>query len=172
MADDEKKTWNWKTFWPSTVGGVLTVAQILALFFVGRDLSGALRVLGYVLWGLSALFGWWPMMLLRQHGGVAQGEAYIHTTQLVDTGLYAVVRHPQVGTAWLLVCSACILIAQHELVLLLGLPAMAIAYWGTFQEDRRCIEKFGDAYRDYMARVPRVNAISGLIRLARTGRKA
>jgi len=31
--------------------------------------------------------------------------------------------------------------------------------------DQRLVEKFGDAYRRYMERVPRVNFVSGIIRL-------
>ncbi|OFV67902.1 MAG: hypothetical protein SCAL_001277 [Candidatus Syntrophoarchaeum caldarius] len=32
------------------------------------------------------------------------------------------------------------------------------------EEERGNIEKFGDAYRDYMKRVPRINLIAGIIR--------
>ena len=42
-----------------------------------------------------------PIITFRRKGGVAKGESYIKTTVLVDTGIYAIVRHPQGGTAWL-----------------------------------------------------------------------
>jgi len=32
------------------------------------------------------------------------------------------------------------------------------------EEEKRNIEKFGDAYRDYMKRVPRINLIAGIIK--------
>lgn len=32
------------------------------------------------------------------------------------------------------------------------------------EEEKRNLEKFGDAYRDYMKRVPRVNLVVGIIR--------
>jgi len=169
MATDSQNKWDWRAWAPSTIGGVLTVAQIVLLFFVQRDISGALRVLGYVAWGLSFIFGWLPIVTFRKKGGVAEGEAYIKTTRLVDTGIYAIVRHPQGGTAWLLICLSCILLSQHEWVLALALVTGAIAYLDTYQLDKRCIAKFGDPYREYMARVPRVNPIAGLIRLARRG---
>jgi len=34
-----------------------------------------------------------------------------------------------------------------------------------FKADQGCIEKFGDAYRRYTERVPRVNFVAGIIRL-------
>jgi hypothetical protein len=37
-------------------------------------------------------------------------------------------------------------------------------------EDRYCIDRFGDDYRRYMQRVPRVNFVAGVIRLLRQGK--
>ena len=54
-----------------------------------------------------------PILTLRRQGGVAKGQSYMKTTTLVDTGIYAIVRHPQGGTAWLLFNLATMLIAQH-----------------------------------------------------------
>jgi protein-S-isoprenylcysteine O-methyltransferase Ste14 len=47
----------------------------------------------------------------------------------------------------------------------LGLASMVLAYADTFKADQYCIEKFGDAYRDYIERVPRVNFVAGIVRL-------
>ena len=101
-----------------------------------------------------------------QKGGVTEGQTYTKTTVLVDSGIYAIVRHPQNGTAWLLINLWIMLIAQHWSSLVLGLASMALAYVDTFRADQRCIEKFGDPYRQYMQRVPRVNFVLGLVRLA------
>jgi protein-S-isoprenylcysteine O-methyltransferase Ste14 len=59
------------------------------------------------------------------------------------------------------------LIAQHWSSVILGLVSMVLAYADTLKADQRCIEKFGDAYRGYMERVPRVNFVAGIIRLVR-----
>jgi protein-S-isoprenylcysteine O-methyltransferase Ste14 len=107
-----------------------------------------------------------PILVLRKQGGVAKGQSYIRTTVLVDTGLYAVVRHPQNGTAWLLINLGILLIAQHWSSLVLGLASMALVYLDTFKADQRCIEKFGPAYIEYMQRVPKVSVVLGLVRLA------
>jgi hypothetical protein len=39
------------------------------------------------------------------------------------------------------------------------------------QPDQNEIEKFGDAYRDYMERVPQINFILGIIRQLQNRRK-
>ena len=39
------------------------------------------------------------------------------------------------------------------------------AYLDVLKADQGCIEKFGDAYRAYMERVPRVNFVVGIVRL-------
>lgn len=153
------------------VWGPLIITQMVLAFVLPQAGSPTLRWVGMVVWCTSAFFGWAPMLVLRRRGGVPKGVSYVHTTQLVDSGLYAVVRHPQMGTAGLLLSLGLMLFTQHWVSLALGLPAMVLLYLDLFLADQRLIEKFGDAYLDYMQRVPRVNFVAGLIRLARA-RKA
>jgi protein-S-isoprenylcysteine O-methyltransferase Ste14 len=114
---------------------------------------------------MSSIFGVLPIIVFRNKGGVKKGQSYIRTTVLVDSGLYAIVRHPQNGTAWLLINLGIMSIAQNWSSLALGLPSMALAYLDSFKADQRCIAKFGDPYRQYMQSVPRVNFVLGLIRV-------
>jgi protein-S-isoprenylcysteine O-methyltransferase Ste14 len=150
----------------SSIAGALTVAQIVLAFIFHRPESEVLARVGQVCLWLSCFFGVWPIIVFRSKGGVAKGQSYIRTTRLVDSGLYAVVRHPQNGTAWLLINLGVALIAQHGSSWILGLVSMALAYVDTFKADQQCIAKFGDPYRQYAERVPRVNFVLGLIRLA------
>ena len=150
----------------STIAGALTVAQFVLIFIFSNDGFEWVRWVGYALWWIGVLFGWLPIFVLRHKGAVPKGKSYVHTTELVDTGLYAVVRHPQMGTAWLLMCLSLILISQHWTSLALGLPAMVLVYLDLLLADQRLVAKFGDAYLHYMARVPRVDFVTGLIRLA------
>ena len=156
---------NWHPYLLSCIAGTLTIAQIILAFVLRRPGIEALRTAGVVLWWMGALFGWLPIITLRRKGGVAKGKSYVHTTALVESGLYAVVRHPQMGTAWLLMCLALILIAQHWSSLALGIPTMALVYLDLLKADERLVEKFGDAYRRYIERVPRVNFVAGVVRL-------
>jgi protein-S-isoprenylcysteine O-methyltransferase Ste14 len=151
----------------SSIAGALTVAQIVLAFVLGEPRSAILEWAGWICLFTSAFFGWLPIFALRRRGGVAKGQSYIRTTVLVDSGIYAIVRHPQSGTAWLLINLGFILIAQHWCSLVLGLVSMVLAYVDLFNADRRCSEKFGEPYRQYMDRVPRVNFVLGLVRLLR-----
>jgi protein-S-isoprenylcysteine O-methyltransferase Ste14 len=94
----------------------------------------------------------------------------METTALVDTGIYALVRHPQSGTAGILLSLALALIGQHGLLVILAIVGIVLIYIDTWQADEACIEKFGQEYAHYMQRVPRVNFVAGLLRLLeRTG---
>jgi len=58
------------------------------------------------------------------------------------------------------------MIGQHWTSYVVGAGLIAFLYIAAWQEEELNREKFGAAYADYMKRVPRVNAILGLIRLA------
>jgi protein-S-isoprenylcysteine O-methyltransferase Ste14 len=154
----------------SSIASVLTVAQIVLAFFFRRAGSDVLEWAGWICLWTSGVFGVLPIITFRRKGGVARGESYMKTTVLVDTGIYAIVRHPQGGTAWLLINLGVMLVAQHWSSVILGLASMVLAYADNFKADRYCIEKFGNDYKHYMQKVPRVNFLAGVIRLLRRGR--
>jgi protein-S-isoprenylcysteine O-methyltransferase Ste14 len=149
----------------SSIAGVLTAAQVILAFFLHDPFSEALQWAGWICLWTAAVFGVLPIPTLRRKGGVPEGESYVKTTRLVDTGIYAIVRHPQGGVAWLLISLGIMLVAQHWLIVILGLACLPLVYMDTLKADQYCVEKFGDAYRKYMARVPRVNFLAGIIRL-------
>jgi len=147
------------------IASALTIVQIgLAVFLYGRS-SEAVEWAGWICIWISAVFGWLPIITFRKKGGVPEGKSYVDTTRLVDSGIYAIVRHPQNGTAWLLINLGVTLITWHWSTLLLGILSMPVVYADTFRADQRLIEKFGDPYRGYINRVPRVNFLLGIIRL-------
>jgi protein-S-isoprenylcysteine O-methyltransferase Ste14 len=163
----ERKTW----FLPSVMT-VLMVSQIVLVFFLyNQDGLEALRYVGWAILAVSAVFGWMPIFILRRKGGVPKGKSYVRTTVLVTSGIYAVVRHPQSGLAGILLSLALILIAQHWVIAIIGVAAMVVVYLGTRQEDRYCVEKFGDDYKRYMQSVPAVDLFTGVIRLLRRRRR-
>jgi protein-S-isoprenylcysteine O-methyltransferase Ste14 len=117
-----------------------------------------------VIWALGTIFAIVPIFTLRTRGKVPEGESYMKTTALVETGIYAIVRHPQGGTAGILLSLALALIGQHWSVVVLAAVGIVLIYVDTFNADEACIEKFGQDYVRYMQRVPRVNFMSGLLR--------
>ena len=154
-----------KYFGGILIASVLIVAQYILAFFIFK-LPGApvLQWIGWGVWILSAIFGIAPIFILRNKGGVEKGKSYVETTHLVDTSLYAIVRHPQY-LAGILFNLSMMLLAQHWLVILLGIISAILIYVDIHSADREGIEKFGDEYRQYMQRVPQVNFLLGVIRL-------
>ena len=106
----------------------------------------------------------------RKKGGAPKGKSIVHTTVVVDSGIYAVVRHPQY-LGFILFVLALVLMSQHWLSVFSGVMGSALFYKDVLREEQMSIEKFGDDYKRYMERVPRMNIIVGVIRLLR-GRKA
>ena len=56
------------------------------------------------------------------------------------------------------------LTAQSWLLAILGAVAAATHYVSAVYGEKSCIERFGEVYRHYMDRVPRMTAILGIIR--------
>jgi protein-S-isoprenylcysteine O-methyltransferase Ste14 len=115
----------------------------------------------YVFSGL--VFGWLPVIEFRKKGRVKNGKSYVHTTQLVDTGIYSIVRHPQYVT-FILWAIAGMLLFQHWIVVLLGVPILPFTYIDLIRADKDAIQKFGDNYKNYMKEVPRANFLIGIMR--------
>jgi len=99
-------------------------------------------------------------------GAAQEGESFIHTSVVVDSGIYAVVRHPMYLSGVLFIVSL-VLISQHWLSLIFSIPIIVYFYVSTWSEERSSIEKFGDAYIAYMQRVPRMNVLLGIFRFWR-----
>lgn len=168
-----QKKESWTIYISSSIAGVLTLSQLICIFFFSKEGYQFIRILGWIFWLTSLIFGILPIYIFRKKAGVSKGQSYVKTTVLVDDGLYGIVRHPQY-LAGILLNLALILISQHWLIALLGVPAMILTYIDIQKNaDQHEIEKFGDAYRSYMARVPQINFVLGIIRQAqRRSRKS
>lgn len=155
----------WKIPVAIIIVSILIIAQYVLAFFVYK-LPGlkVLQWVGWAIWVISLVFGFGPIFILRQKGGVAKGKSYVETTRLVDTSLYAIVRHPQYLSG-ILFNMALMLLAQHWLVILLGVISAGLIWLDIQAADQECIQKFGDEYRQYMSRVPQINFLLGIYRL-------
>jgi protein-S-isoprenylcysteine O-methyltransferase Ste14 len=152
--------------WPLWI--VFIVAQVILSFFLYNQAGlQTLRHGGWITSAVSVVFGFMPILTFRRKGRVSKGKSYVDTTVLVDNGIYAVVRHPQY-LSFILLSLALLLLAQHWLITCIGIVAMALVYIGILPDaDQDGIKRFGDDYKRYMQRVPRVNFVTGIIRLVR-----
>ena len=167
MSRGNSRNMTWKDIILSCIYGPLMVLQ-LVLFFICNNYLGLdiLAYFGLFIWALSILFGVLPIYTFRKRGGVAKGQSYMKTTRLVDTGVYSIVRHPQY-LAGLLLIIALMLTTQHWLSIVAGAIAFVTFYYDTLRADKHLIEKFGDEYKAYMRRVPRLNFLLGIARRMR-----
>ena len=120
--------------------------------------------LGWLVLWVSALFGWLPIYEFRKHGDVPEDQSYMHTSKIVTSGVYGVVRHPQF-LAGVLICFSMMLISQHLYSVIAGSIAALLFASDVPPADERLVEKFGEPYLLYMEQVPALNFVSGLFRL-------
>jgi protein-S-isoprenylcysteine O-methyltransferase Ste14 len=155
----------WKFSGAIYIASILIVVQYYLAFFVYK-MPGlkALHWVGWGIWVISLIFGIAPIFILRNRGGVAKGHSYVKTTKLVESSVYAIVRHPQY-VAGILLNLALILLAQHWVIFLVGVISTILMYIDIQAADREGVEKFGEAYRQYMKRVPQVNFLLGILRV-------
>ena len=146
---------------PLVLTGVLEVDSNLALF-----------ILGWVVWAFGMVLVMAPIVMFPRRGGVAKGKSFVSTTRLVDTGIYAVVRHPQYTGGIFAIFITTLLWYPHWLFGVLGAIGTVTVYMSCREEDQRLIEKFGDDYISYMQKVPRMNFLLGVIRLVRHRQRA
>ena len=139
---------------PLVLTGVLETGYHIVLF-----------TLGWVVWAAGMVLVMAPIVMFPRLGGVSRGKSFVHTTKLVDTGIYAIVRHPQYLGGILAIFVATLLLYPHWLFIVLGVPGSCILYWSMKEEDKYLVQQFGDDYVEYMARVPRMNIVAGVMRL-------
>lgn len=119
----------------------------------------ALLYLGLVTLLLGIIFLLWSSQS-RKKGRIEEG---INKETLVESGMYAFVRHPEF-LGHIVIIMALILIAQHWISMIIATALIVLLCFAMVEEEKRNIEKFGEAYKDYMRRVPRINLLIGIIR--------
>jgi len=148
----------------TTLFTISFIIQIILMFLFFNELNLIiLAYIGYIIWGFSLYFALISFWTFKKRGGVDKGKSYIHTTKLVDNGIYAVVRHPQYLGGILFTISIS-LWTQIILSLILSIVIIILTYQWTYVEDKNLIEKFGEDYKRYKVKVPRINPILGIIR--------
>ncbi len=164
-----KKSFSWPDVIPAIFTSLLFISQIIVGCYLLSEVS-QIAILAYIGSGLyvfsGIVFGMLPVMEFRKKGRVKKGKSYIHTTKLVDTGVYSIVRHPQYVT-FILWAIAGMLLFQHWVIIILGIPIIPLTYIDLIRADKDSIEKFGDDYKKYMEKVPRANFLLGIIRILR-----
>ena len=134
------------------VGPVVLLSSLAFLFrprsmdFAALHLPVALRLTGS-LFGLMGLclFAW----MFRHLGlNVTSTSMPRDNAKLVTTGPYRWIRHPMYSAALILVVATTLLTA-NAVVLIGGILMFVLLAARSQIEERRLVERFGDAYRTY-----------------------
>lgn len=152
------------------LGGLFVAIELALLAARGIGPVGWLAIVGGLLVLAAVVFLVVPVWQFKRYGGVDNGDIFANTTVVVDTGLYAVVRHPQF-LAMLMLALGVAAIAQRPGEVLVGAAAAGSFLVDFRRADRRDIAKFGQPYREYMQRVPGWNPVAGVARLLLKGRR-
>jgi protein-S-isoprenylcysteine O-methyltransferase Ste14 len=164
------KRWSgWKSIWGVAIALMITEVALF-IFNYHTPANELLGNLGWLILFAAAFLAVIPVFTFRKKGGVPEGESYINTTVIVDTGIYAVIRHPQY-LSFILIYLGIIMAAQKWLITTIGIPAVILIYVAIWQQDYFLIGKFGEDYKRYMEKVPRVNFLLGIIRLMQRRKK-
>jgi protein-S-isoprenylcysteine O-methyltransferase Ste14 len=115
-----------------------------------------LIVVGWVILGIGALFVVFSIVTLRRKG----------ISKIIDNGVYGVVRHPMYVGGMVMFFSH-VFFGQNLIVVISTIIAIVCCYLIILSADQHNIEKFGDDYKRYMQKVPRMNFLLGIIRLLR-----
>jgi protein-S-isoprenylcysteine O-methyltransferase Ste14/NAD-dependent dihydropyrimidine dehydrogenase PreA subunit len=132
-----------------------------------------IQPLFYVGWALLpvALFFLFSIVIyFKRDGKPGEGKGLMDTTVLVDSGTYAIVRHPM-ALGSILLLSASILISQHWLLAIVAIIVSASGYRTQVKLEKGLLVKFGDDYKRYMEKVPRMNLFLGIFRSVKRRRE-
>jgi len=134
--------------------GVVFFLNIIAINLF-PTISEELVVVGYTIFGIGAFLYILSVFTLRGRG----------ISNIVDSGIYGVVRHPLYLGAMIMFFSH-IFLGQNWIVI--GtIVALVCCYLIILLDEEKNLEKFGDDYKRYMEKVPRTNFVVGIIRLLR-----
>ena len=167
MLDTEEthSSHSWKrdpTFWAYSILMLLPIVMVFV--FYNYYTFDFLVYAGWILLVFSVVIIFMAGGEFRKKGGAPKGRSIVHTTVVVESGIYSVVRHPQY-LGFILFVFALVLMSQHWLSVFSWIMGSTLFYRDVVREEQMAIEKFGDDYRHYMQEVPRMNFVVGLIRL-------
>jgi len=137
--------------------GVAFFLNMLLLQFAS-PLLVELFYLGWIILGIGALFVVLSVLTLRGKG----------TSKVTDSGVYGIVRHPMYLGGLIMFLSH-FFFGQNWMIALNTVIGIICCYLSIQSGDQRNMEKFGEDYIQYAERVPRINFISGIVRVIRDG---
>jgi protein-S-isoprenylcysteine O-methyltransferase Ste14 len=139
------------------VGIMICLIVLRAMVWKRGDMR-PLWYIGYALFIPAVVLVIPAFITLKRKGKPRSG--WEHTTVLINSGIFRVVRHPlYLGGAILTL--GMVLVVQSVPSVISGIVATFCYWMASKKEEKFNIEKFGENYQEYMKNVPRWNPIKG-----------
>lgn len=144
------------------VGTLVTMIVLASMVWHAGDISLLIHV-GWVLYIPASIFVLLGFISLKREGKPETG--WEQTTVITRGSVFGIVRHPlYLGGAIYAIALAAII--QSVASMVLGLVAVLCLRLASREEDQFNVRKFGNAYKEYMTRVPAWNFLISLARMA------
>lgn len=149
VAHREKQTWAWARFFAFELCIALILLNAPQWF---HNPFSPVQLLSWVFLAASIFLVLQGFILLKQRG---QPDGHFErTTTLVTTGVYQYIRHPMYASLFYLTLGAWL--KDVNLISVLVAVASCVAAAATANiEERDCLRKFGNEYREYMEKTKR-----------------
>ena len=118
------------------------------------------QIIGIILIIITIILAIFSLISLKRMGKPKIGVE--DTTILINNTIFGIIRHP-LYLGFILWGISQIFITQSYVSIILCSLAILFAYLAAEKEDEYNISKFGEKYKEYMKKVPRVNFLLGII---------
>jgi len=138
--------------------GAIILGVVLDWLFPAYLLSALLTHNGRIIIGVLLVATGLAIGIAGRGGFVRLGtnvNPYKPSSVLVTTGIFAYLRNPMYVGLALLVAGIGVALASDWTLVMLAIAALLVHFGVVKREERYLEGKFGDAYRRYMASVPR-----------------
>lgn len=126
------------------IGSSLAFVYFFVIIFTPLKIESSIFISGIILFALG-LSGFIAALFNFKNAPL---------NQVVTGGLYRISRHPQQLMFFITFLGICVAIGSW-LALFIQIMSSLFLHFRILGEEKACLERYGDSYRDYMERIPR-----------------
>jgi len=145
------------------IASFLTVCILILAILLGSGQNYIFRLIGLFCLICACITWIVSLLTLKKFGQIKDGNKYYETNVVVDSGIYALVRHPQY-LAYMLFVAGFASLTQSWVIVILAFFSIILFYIHTLAEEKELELKYKGEYKNYCERIPRLNIIGGIMR--------
>ncbi|NPD87399.1 MAG: isoprenylcysteine carboxylmethyltransferase family protein [Asgard group archaeon] len=166
IENTDKERQEWKTNWLfviiASIQFLSMVGQIILIgFFFENHNIKSLPIIGCVIISIAFVFLASGSIVLYER--VENKEKRRPRIRFEEKGIYTIIRHPMYLGLMILFIGM-MFISDLRWSSILAFPSIIIMYYYMIKEESIFIERFGEDFKEYMDRVPRMDIFLGIYR--------